>query len=111
MIIVMSPGATQEELDKVVELVVDSGLKVHLSEGQCRTIIGVIGSKGMMAELAVEVMPGVEKTVSVTESFKLVSREFRPENTVIDVGGVLVGGEKPGRDGRALRGGKPGATA
>ena len=93
MIIVMSPKANQEDLDKVVEMVVDAGLKVHLSAGECRTIIGVIGDKGMMAELPVEVMPGVEKTVSVTESFKLVSREFRPENTVIDVGGVLVGGK------------------
>ncbi|HWR40901.1 MAG TPA: 3-deoxy-7-phosphoheptulonate synthase [Patescibacteria group bacterium] len=94
MIIVMSPKATQEELDKVVELVVDAGLKVHLSEGECRTIIGVIGDKGMMLELPLEVMPGVEKTVSVTESFKLVSREFRPENTIINIGDVQVGGKQ-----------------
>lgn len=92
MIIVMNPGASQEELNAVLELITEAGLRVHLSEGECRTIIGVIGDKRMMAELPLEVMPGVEKTVAVTESYKLVSREFRPENTIIDVGGVLVGG-------------------
>lgn len=92
MIIVMKPQASQEELNRVIAKVTDLGLKVHLSEGKFRTIIGVIGDKKLIAELPVEVMPGVEKVVSVTENFKLVSRGFKPENTVVDVGGVLVGG-------------------
>ncbi len=93
MIIVMKPQATEEDLNRVVTKVTALGLKVHLSEGKFRTIIGIIGDKKLIAELPVEVMPGVEKVVSVTESYKLVGRGFKPENTVVDVGGVLVGGE------------------
>ncbi|MDR3565512.1 MAG: 3-deoxy-7-phosphoheptulonate synthase [Negativicutes bacterium] len=93
MIIVMAPFASEEDLNRVIAKVTKLGLKVHLSEGKFRTIIGVIGDKKMMTELPVEVMPGVEKVVSVTESYKLVGRDFKHENTVIDVDGVLVGGE------------------
>lgn len=93
MIIVMNSHASEEDLKRVVDRVTSLGLKVHLSEGRFRTIIGVIGDKKLITELPVEVMPGVEKVVSVTESYKLVSREFKPEDTVIDVGGVFIGGD------------------
>ncbi|MCE5286822.1 MAG: 3-deoxy-7-phosphoheptulonate synthase, partial [Pelosinus sp.] len=93
MIIVMSPQATQQELDKVVKKLTDAGLRVHLSEGTVRTIIGVIGDKKLIADLPVEAMSGVEKTVSVTESYKLVGRDFKQEDSVVDVGGVKIGGE------------------
>lgn len=92
MIIVMSPTATHKEIDQVVARVTGAGLKVHLSEGKVRTIIGLIGEKKLMAQLPLEAMPGVEKALSVTAGYKLVSREFKSEDTVIDVGGVLVGG-------------------
>jgi 3-deoxy-7-phosphoheptulonate synthase len=93
MIIVMSPKAKQQELDKVVKKLTDAGLRVHLSEGTVRTIIGVIGDKKLIADLPVEAMDGVEKTVSVTESYKLVGRDFKQEDSVVDVGGVKIGGE------------------
>lgn len=93
MIIVMNPQASKEELQHVINRVQEAGCKVHLSEGSVRTIIGVIGEKKLIAEIPVEAMSGVEKVVEVTESYKLVSREFKRENTVIDVDGVLVGGE------------------
>lgn len=93
MIIVMSPQATQAELDKVVQKLTDAGLRVHLSEGTVRTIIGVIGDKKLIAELPLEAMSGVEKTVSVTESYKLVGRDFKQEDSVIDVGGIKIGGD------------------
>ena len=93
MIIVMNYQAGEEDLNRVIAKVTDRGLKVHLSEGRFRTIIGVIGDKKLIAELPVEVLPGVEKVVSVTESYKLVSRDFKYENTVIDVDGVTIGGE------------------
>jgi 3-deoxy-7-phosphoheptulonate synthase len=93
MIIVMSSNATKEDLNRVVSKITDHGLKVHLSEGRYRTIIGVIGDKKLIGELPVEVMPGVEKVVSVTESYKLVSRDFRHEGSVVDVDGVKIGGE------------------
>ncbi|SDE17059.1 3-deoxy-7-phosphoheptulonate synthase [Sporomusa acidovorans] len=92
MIIVMSPAAAQTEIDNVVARVTGAGLKVHLSEGKVRTIIGLIGEKKLMAQLPLEAMPGVEKTIAVTAGYKLVSREFKNEDTVIDIGGILVGG-------------------
>jgi len=93
MIIVMNPQASKEELQQVIDRVEEANCKVHLSEGRVRTIIGVIGEKKLMAELPLEAMDGVEKVVEVTESYKLVTREFKQEDTVIDVGGVLIGGE------------------
>jgi 3-deoxy-7-phosphoheptulonate synthase len=92
MIIVMSPTATQHEIDNVIARVTGAGLKVHLSEGKLRTIIGLIGEKKLMAQLPLEAMAGVEKAISVTAGYKLVSREVKNEDTVIDIGGVIVGG-------------------
>ena len=92
MIIVMSPTATQKEIDNVIARVTGAGLRVHLSEGKLRTIIGLIGEKKLMAQLPLEAMSGVEKAISVTAGYKLVSREVKSEDTVINIGGVLVGG-------------------
>ncbi len=93
MIIVMNPQASEKELKQVVARVENAGLSVHMSAGSSRTIIGVIGDKKVIAALPVEAMPGVEKTVAVTEGYKLISRDFKPENSIIDVGGIPVGGE------------------
>jgi len=92
MIIVMQPNAEQQHLDKVVKRVTEAGLKVHLSEGKQRTIIGIIGEKRIIAELPIAAMSGVEKVVAVTASYKLVSREFKPEDSIIQVGGIEIGG-------------------
>ena len=92
MIIVMKPEATKEQLDRVLTKLTKVGLKVHLSEGSTRTIIGVIGDKRFIAQMPIEAMDGVEKMVPVTVDYKLVSREFKPEDTIVDVDGVLIGG-------------------
>lgn len=92
MIIVMQPGASAEALETVKEKITQSGLQYHLSEGAVRTIVGVIGDKKAIRQLQVEMLDGVEKTVPITESYKLVSREFKQEDSVVDVGGVKVGG-------------------
>jgi len=92
MIIVMSPLATKPQLELVVNKLVKLGLKVHLSEGASRTIIGVIGDKRFISELPIEAMDGVEKMVPVSVDYKLVSREFKREDSIIDVSGVLIGG-------------------
>lgn len=92
MIIVMNPTATQTEIDNVIDRVTGAGLKVHLSEGKLRTIIGLIGEKKLMEQLPMEALPGVEKAISVTAGYKLVSREFKNDDTIVDVGGVFVGG-------------------
>ena len=93
MIIVMSPASSQEDLAGVEEKIKANGLTFHLSKGEDRTIVGVIGDKKKIANLEMNMMPGVEKTVRITEKYKLVSREFHPADTVIDVDGVKIGGE------------------
>ena len=93
MIIVMKPSATQEEIKGVVNKVEQSGLHTNLSKGAAVTIVGVIGDKKKIANLEVNMLPGVEKTVRITEKYKLVSRNFHPEDTVVDVDGVKVGGK------------------
>ena len=94
MIIVMSPNATEENLVRVQEKVEKAGLRVHLSTGEDRTIVGVIGDKKKIANLEMNMMDGVEKTVRITEKYKLVSRDFQPEDTIVDVGGVKIGGDQ-----------------
>ena len=94
MIIVMTPSATEENLMKVKQKIERAGLSYHLSKGESRTIVGVIGDKKRIGELEMNSLDGVEKTVHITEKYKLVSREFKPENTIIDVRGVPVGGKK-----------------
>lgn len=92
MIIVMSPKASEENLAKVQKKLLDSGLTYHMSQGESRTIVGVIGDKNIIAGLQMNSFDGVEKTVRITEKYKLVSREFHPADTVIDFGdGVKIG--------------------
>ena len=94
MIIVMSPSATKENLEKVIKKVESAGLRTHISEGEEVTIVGVIGDKKKIANLEMNMMDGVEKTVRITEKYKLVSRNFHPEPTIVDVDGVKVGGQE-----------------
>ena len=94
MIIVMSPNATKKNLDNVLKKLESQNLQAHLSEGKERTIVGVIGDKKIIANLEMEMMAGVEKTVRITEKYKLVSKEFNPTPTIIDVDGVKIGGDE-----------------
>ncbi|MGL6015120.1 MAG: 3-deoxy-7-phosphoheptulonate synthase [Selenomonadaceae bacterium] len=92
MIIIMSPTSTRENLKRVQEKIVKEGLTYHMSKGSSRTIVGVIGDKKIISRLQMKAFDGVEKTVEITEKYKLVSREFKPVDTIVNVGGVLVGG-------------------
>lgn len=94
MIIVMKPDATKENIQKVEDRLHQVGLKAHLSTGEDCTIIGVIGDRKKIANLEVGMLEGVEKTVRITEKYKLVSRHFHPEDTIIDVDGVKIGGKE-----------------
>jgi 3-deoxy-7-phosphoheptulonate synthase len=96
-IIVMKPGATAGELAHVVERLESRGLKAHISKGTERTIIGVIGDTSKITEDeadAVRAMNAVEDVMRIIKPYKLASREFKKENTVIDVRGILVGDKK-----------------
>ena len=94
MINVMKPDATKENIQKVEERLQQVGLKAHLSTGEDCTIIGVIGDRKKIANLEVSMLEGVEKTVRITEKYKLVSRHFHPEDTIVDVYGVKIGGKE-----------------
>lgn len=92
MIIVMNSKASDSDVKNVVQRIEKNGLSVHLSRGTYRTIIGIIGDKKQIAELPINAFTGVEKVIHVTESYKLVSREFKNEDTIVNVDGVEVGG-------------------
>ena len=95
MIIVLRPDATEEQINHIIERVQKLGLKPHVSRGTQRTIIGVIGPEDVLQVTPLEVFPGVEKVMPVLAPYKLVSREFKSEDSVIDLGkGVKIGGKK-----------------
>ena len=95
MIIVLRPGATEGEINHIIEKVQKLGLTPHVSKGVERTIIGVIGPEDVLRVTPLEVFPGVEKVIPVLAPYKLVSREFKKEDSLVDLGkGVKVGGKK-----------------
>lgn len=94
MIIVMNPKSNQMQIDDVINVLKNSGLGVHVSQGTERTIIGIIGDKAVLRDIPLEIMPGVEKLVPIVESFKLAGKTFQPEPSVVDVNGVKIGGKE-----------------
>ncbi|MBK8797170.1 MAG: 3-deoxy-7-phosphoheptulonate synthase [Anaerolineales bacterium] len=94
MIIVMKTHAEPTNIEAVVQRVEELGYKVHLSRGEARTIIGVIGAdEHLLQNSTFEVMDDVERTMRVMQPYKLASRDFS-EATVIDVNGVQIGGKQ-----------------
>jgi 3-deoxy-7-phosphoheptulonate synthase len=95
MIVVMRPDATDEQIAHIIDKAEKLGLKTNISRGVERTILGFIGPEDVLRVTPLEVFPGVERVIPVLSPFKLVSREFRPEDTVIKITpGVEVGGKK-----------------
>lgn len=92
MIIVMKEDATQEQVDELVEKLKKAGVEVHISVGKYRTVIGVIGDEELVSMLPLTAFPGVEKVMPVLKPYKLVSREFQHEDTVIRVKDSVIGG-------------------
>ncbi len=92
MIVVMNPGAGKEDVEKVTTKLKGMGYGVHLSTGENRTIIGVIGQRREEAAQAMEAMPEVERVVFISRPFKLAGRDFHPDDTVIEIGDVVIGG-------------------
>jgi len=94
MIIVMKPGSVDSQIKEISKILESLGLGVHVSKGTERTIIGIIGDKRVLSDVPLELMPGVEKLVPIVESYKLASKTFKPEKSVIDVDGVKIGGKE-----------------
>jgi 3-deoxy-7-phosphoheptulonate synthase len=96
-IIVLKPGATEEELRHIVKKLESRGLQANISKGTERTIVGVIGDTSKITEEeenSIRVMPGVEEVMRILKPYKLASRDFRAEDTVINVKGNIIGGRK-----------------
>ena len=90
-LIIMSSEATQEEVDKVIEKIKGMGFGVHISKGTEKTIIGIIGDTRGISDEVFKIMPGVADVISILRDYKLASREFHPEDTIIEVDGIKIG--------------------
>lgn len=94
MIIIMKRSARQEEIDHIIHVIESNGLDVHLSTGKEVTLIGVVGDKTKLQNQNLEIAPGVDKIVAITESYKLANRKLHPENSKVKVGNVTIGGDE-----------------
>jgi len=98
MIIVLKHGASKQEIDHVVEKIKEHGLTPHVSEGKERTIIGVIGDERTIQNLPLSIFPGVDKVMPILSPYKLVSREFKSDDSLVAVGpasaGIKIGGKR-----------------
>jgi len=92
MLVVMRDHASQESIDHVVEILHEHGAEAHLSRGEVKTIIGVIGEREVIYTLDLEGVVGVEEVIRVLKPYKLVTREFQSEDTVVRVGRSSLGG-------------------
>src|SRR5947208_2472551 len=92
MIIVLRPHSTREQIDHILERIRELGFKAHLSQGELRTIIGVIGDENKLQAEPLAAIPGVEQVFPILKPFKLASREFHPQDSVVQVGKLRIGG-------------------
>jgi 3-deoxy-7-phosphoheptulonate synthase len=92
MIIVLRPNSTPAQIDHILERIQELGLKPHLSQGELRTIIGVIGDENKLQTEPLAAIPGVEQVLPILKPFKLASREFHKADSVVQVGSVRIGG-------------------
>src|SRR5947209_3046600 len=87
MIIVLRPDSSEAQIEHILERIADLGLKPHVSRGELRTIIGVIGDESKLQVEPLQAIPGVEQVLPILKPFKLASRELRRSDTVVEVGG------------------------
>jgi len=95
MVVVMEEGATEEQIQHVIDRLMKMGFDAHRSTGMRQTVVGAVGAKIDFDTRDIELIDGVEEVVRITAPYKLASRHFRPEGSVIQLGkGVAVGGEQ-----------------
>jgi len=92
-IIIMSSTATEKQLNAVIRKVKNCGFDIHLSRGAEKTIIGIIGDTRGVSDEVFKILPGVAQVISILKSYKLASREFHPQDTVIRISGLEIGGD------------------
>lgn len=93
MMIVMKSGCSDAEVEAVIAKLHEIGAEAHLSRGEFKTVIGAIGDRELIVQIPFEALPGVEGVIPIMKPYKLVSREFHPEGTVVEVGDARIGGE------------------
>lgn len=94
MVVVMSESATEENIQKVISKLTEMKFDVHRSTGVNQTVLGAVGDKRGLDPRMLEVMPDVYKVIQITEPYKLASRTFHPEDTVVQVKDVRIGGDQ-----------------
>lgn len=94
MLIVMKSEATRADVARVVEIIETLGFRAHEIPGENRTAIGVTGNKGSVDPTHFENLPGVADAIRVTKPYKLISRDLRPERSVIKIGNSTIGGDE-----------------
>lgn len=94
MVVVMEERASEEQIQRVVAQLVQMGFDVHRSTGSLRTVIGAVGGEGKHDPRLLEVLDGVQEVMRITEPYKLASRTFKPEDTVVTIGDLRIGGDE-----------------
>ena len=95
MLIVMRHGAPQEDVDRVVSVIEEMGYQARPMPGRQRTTVGLVGNDGRVDGSRIEALPGVQEVLHVTKPYKQVSREWKPESTVVRLaGGLTIGGDE-----------------
>jgi len=92
MIVVMRIGSSQEEIRRVIDRIEVGGLKAQISQGIVQTVIGVLGKPFPELRDTLELLPGVEQVIPISKPYKLASREFHPQDTIVELNGVTIGG-------------------
>jgi 3-deoxy-7-phosphoheptulonate synthase len=94
MVVVMRERASDEQVQNVIAKLMEMGFDVHRSTGALRTVLGAVGGTRQFDTALLEVLDGVQEVHRITEPYKLASRTFKPDNTVITIGDVRVGGDE-----------------
>lgn len=93
MIVITSPHITDARIAEIVKVIEQAGVQAHVSRGTDRTVIGIIGKATPTLAEHIRSMQGVENVIKISKSYKLASRDFHPDDTIIEVKGVKIGGD------------------
>ena len=94
MIVVMQQKATAKQIGSVIKKIEELGFKPHMSQGEEKTIIGLVGSDRKVEPEIFTVLPGVEQVIPILRPFKLASREFKSKDSIININGLKIGGNE-----------------
>ncbi len=94
MVIVMTERASEDQIQHVIATLVEKGFDIHRSTGALKTVLGAVGGKREFDTRLIEVMDGVHEVLRITEPYKLASRTFKPEKTIVSLGDLRIGGDE-----------------